>query len=69
VRDPCASWFTRYPDFDEAGYRAILRRMKTWFGEPYGWELPEGKAVSMLECFGSAGPPSLCDADGRPAFD
>lgn len=59
VRDRCASWFMHYPDFDEAGYRAELQRMKTWFGEPYGWELPEDKAVSMLECFGPASPPRL----------
>jgi hypothetical protein len=57
VRDRCATWFAQIPDFDEAGYRAILQRVRTWFGEPYGWELPEDKVVSMLECF---------DADGQP---
>jgi hypothetical protein len=58
VRDRCAIWFAQIPDFDETGYRANLRRMKTWLGEPYGWELPEDKAVSMLECFGTDGRPS-----------
>lgn len=61
VRDRCASWFAQYPDFDEAGYRAKLQRLKTWFGEPYGWELPEDKSVSMLECFGPAKSPARVD--------
>jgi hypothetical protein len=66
VRDRCAGWFAHYPDFDEPGYRAILQRMKTWFGEPYGWELPEGEAVSMLECFG---PDSLAQSARCPTGD
>jgi hypothetical protein len=61
VSDRCTSWFTHYPDFDEAGYRASLQRMQTWFGEPYGWELPEGEAISMLECFGPDSLASLRD--------
>lgn len=63
VRDRCASWFTQHPDFDEAGYRANLHRMNTWFGEPYGWELPEDRAVSLLECFGPASPPPVPATD------
>lgn len=61
VRDRCASWFAHDPDFDEASHSAILQQVKTWFGEPYGWELPADKAVSMLECFGPDGPLSLRD--------
>ena len=53
IRDRCASWRTRFPDFDEAGYRAHLDRAKTWFGEPYGWNLPEDKALSLLLCYES----------------
>ena len=51
VRARCASWFKRVPDFNEASYRARLARMKTWLGEPYGWDLPDDRAVSLLECF------------------
>ena len=51
VRDRCAGWFKQAPDFNEASYRAHLERTKTWFGEPYGWDLPEEKAVTLLECF------------------
>lgn len=69
VRDRCASWFTRYPDFDEPGYRANLQRMKTWFGEPYGWQLPEDAVVSMLECFVAADPPRPRDAGWRLDVD
>lgn len=65
VHDRCASWFAHYPDFNEAGYRAVLERVKTWFGEPYGWELPKDKAVAMLECFGPDGP-SRPPAPGAP---
>ncbi len=69
VRDRCAGWFAQYPEFNEASYRSDLQRTKTWFGEPYGWELAEDKAVSMLECFGPAKPPSLRDPGGRPSPD
>jgi hypothetical protein len=55
VRDRCANWFGQVPGFDETGYRAQLERVKTWFGESYGWELPEDMAVTLLECFGRAG--------------
>ncbi len=55
VRDRCASWFGQVPGFDETGHRAQLERVKTWFGEPYGWELPDDTAVTLLECFGPAG--------------
>jgi hypothetical protein len=51
VRDRCASWFRQVPDFDEITYRAHLKEAKTWFGEPYGWDLPDDRAVSLLECF------------------
>ncbi len=54
VRDRCASWFKRVPDFNEASYRGHLERVKTWFGEPYGWDLPDDKAISLLDCFASA---------------
>lgn len=54
VRDRCASWFKRVPDFNEASYRAHLDRVKTWFGEPYGWDLPADKAISFLDCFAPA---------------
>ena len=27
---------------------------KTWFGEPYGWDLPDDKAISLLDCFAPA---------------
>jgi hypothetical protein len=51
VRERCADWFRQVPDFDEAGYRAQLEWTRTWFGEPYGWDLPDDKAVTLLECF------------------
>jgi len=51
VRDRCTSWFKQVPGFDQASYRAHLERSKTFFGEPYGWDLPEDKAVTLLECF------------------
>ncbi len=54
VRDRCATWFKQVPDFNEASYRATLERVKTWFGEPYGWDLPADKAISLLECFAPA---------------
>jgi hypothetical protein len=54
VRDRCASWFRQIPDFDRTIYRVHLERVKTWFGEAYGWDLPEDKAVSLLECFARA---------------
>jgi hypothetical protein len=55
VRDRCAAWFGQVPSFDEAGYRAQLERVKTWFGEPYGWDLSEDMAVTLLDCFGRDG--------------
>lgn len=54
VRDRCSSWLKQVPDFNEASYRATLERVKTWFGEPYGWDLPDDKAISLLECFAPA---------------
>jgi hypothetical protein len=54
VRERCAVWAARIPDFDERSYRARLEQAKTWFGEPYGWDLPPEGAVSLLECFGPA---------------
>ena len=54
VRDRCATWFKEVPGFNEASYRATLERVKTWFGEPYGWDLPDDKAISLLECFAPA---------------
>jgi hypothetical protein len=54
VRDRCASWFKQVPEFNEATYRAHLERAKTWFGEGYGWDLPDDKAVSLLDCFAAA---------------
>jgi hypothetical protein len=54
VRDRCTSWFGQDPGVDETGYRAQLERVKTWFGEAYGWDLPEDMAVTLLECFGHA---------------
>lgn len=51
VRDRCGAWFKQRPDFNEASYRATLERTKTWFGEPYGRDLPDDKAISLLECF------------------
>lgn len=50
VRDRCASWLRQVPGFDEASYRARLERVQTWFGEPYGWDLPADRAVSLLDC-------------------
>ena len=52
VRDRCASWTKQVPGFDQASYRAQLERSKTFFGEAYGWDLPDEKAVTLLECFG-----------------
>jgi len=54
IRDRCGNWFKQRPDFTEAAYRATLERTRTWFGEPYGWDLPENKAISLLECFAPA---------------
>jgi hypothetical protein len=54
VRDRCKSWFGQVPGFEEDGYRAQLERVRTWFGEPYGWNLPDETAVTLLECFGGA---------------
>jgi len=51
VRDRCGSWFKQDPNFNEASYRATLERTKTWFGEPYGWDLPADKAITLLDCF------------------
>jgi hypothetical protein len=67
VRNRCARWFQQVPDFDETTYSATLQRVKTWFGEPYGWDLPDDRAVSLLECFK---PDTLMrpqDAGSRPA--
>jgi hypothetical protein len=61
VRERCASWLKHVPDFDEAGYRAHLRRTSTWFGEPYGWDLPEANAANLLLCFAPSG--SVPDRD------
>lgn len=61
VRQRCASWFREVPDFDEAGYRAHLEHAKTWLGEPYGWDLPEANAATLLQCFGPSG--KLSDHD------
>lgn len=60
VRDRCERWKAEVPGFDEASYRATLERVKTWFGEPYGWELPASGAATLLECF----PPKGAPADG-----
>jgi hypothetical protein len=54
VRDRCGSWFKEVPNFNEASYRATLERTKTWFGEPYGWDLPPDKAITLLDCFAPA---------------
>ena len=51
VHDRCAAWQAQVPDFDEKSYRAQLERNKTWFGEPYGWDLPDADAANLLECF------------------
>ena len=51
VHDRCVSWFERFPDFNESSYRAHLDRSKDWFGEDYGWDLPESDAATLLECF------------------
>jgi hypothetical protein len=54
VRDRCAAWFKQMPDFSEASYQATLERTKTWFGESYGWDLPDDKAITLRECFAPA---------------
>ncbi len=64
VRKRCGSWLSQAPNFDEAGYRAHLERTKTWFGEPYGWDLPESNAATLLQCFSSSGNPSDHDPAG-----
>jgi hypothetical protein len=51
VRDRCATWMKQVPGFDNASYRAQLEGNRTWFGEPYGWDLPEADAATLLECF------------------
>jgi hypothetical protein len=66
VRERCASWFSQVPDFDETTYQAHLEEVKTWFGEPYGWDLPDDRAVSLLECFRADIPSSPQDAGWRP---
>ncbi len=55
VRERCASWAAQVPGFDEAQYRAHLEQTKTWFGEPYGWDLPQANAANLLLCFGPSG--------------
>jgi hypothetical protein len=55
VRARCASWEKQLPAFGEAWYRAHLERNRTWFGEPYGWDLPDADAATLLECFRVAG--------------
>jgi len=55
VRERCALWVKQVPDFSEANYRAHLERTKTWFGEPYGWDLPDANAANLLRCFGPPG--------------
>ena len=51
IHDRCASWMKQVPDFNEPAYRAHLERNRTWFGEPYGWDLPDDKAITLLDCF------------------
>jgi len=51
IHDRCASWMKQVPDFSETTYRAHLERNRTWFGEPYGWDLPDDKAITLLDCF------------------
>ncbi len=55
VRERCASWLKGVPDFDEASYRTHLERTRTWFGEPYGWDLPDANAATLLQCFAPSG--------------
>jgi len=55
VRERCAAWKARDPDFNEASYRAHIDRNSTWFGEPYGWDLPEDHSADLRECFRSDG--------------
>jgi hypothetical protein len=51
VRERCQRWFAEVPGFNEQSYRAALLRVQTWYGEAYGWELPERYAATLLECF------------------
>jgi len=51
VRERCAAWKARDPEFNEASYRAHLERNQTWFGEPYGWDLPDENSADLRECF------------------
>ena len=51
MRERCAAWKARDPEFNEASYRAHLERNKTWFGEDYGWSLPEENSADLRECF------------------
>jgi len=51
VRERCQRWFAEVPGFNEQSYRAALMRVETWYGESYGWELPEKYAATLLECF------------------
>lgn len=51
VRDRCQSWFAQVPGFNAESYRADLLRARTWFGEAYGWDLPEENAATLRECF------------------
>src|SRR5262249_45398074 len=57
VRDRCQRWLAEVPGFNEQSYRAALIRVQTWYGESYGWELPEKYAATMLECFHPTDPP------------
>lgn len=65
VRERCAGWFRQVPDFDEAGYRTQLELTRTWFGEPYGWDLPDDKAVTLLDCFTRNGRGPAAETDRR----
>ncbi len=51
VRERCAAWQAQVPEFSETWYRAHLERNRTWFGENYGWDLPEENAADLRECF------------------
>jgi len=69
VRARCGKWREKVPDFGEDSYRAHLEHNATWFGEAYGWDLPERNAVTLLECFGEPAPllTRVRNADERTA--
>jgi hypothetical protein len=53
VQARCDMWLKAYPELSRDSELKHREAMATWFGEPYGWNDPEEKEVSLAtECFG-----------------